>query len=225
MKFIPGDKTQPNTVTINTCQKPKRSQRIAGFEQRASLAEHVNKTENFRLTARASGIKQSAAKTIYYRHRKGTEHARKQVHSKKDPSHKQQENDLAHQDSTTGADSDARFGLSVTETLSDRNPSSDTPQSVGHETRKTNVKQPMKKFIHNTSASGPERTLDYVVSQAQNHLERSPTSHLLRQTTANKNLGSPTIHERVLELRPEKMTNRCNPYLNRSSLSNGHPEK
>ena len=175
MKFIPGDKIQPNPVTIKVCQKPKRSQRIAGFEQRASLAEHVNKSENFRLSARTSGIKQSAAKTIYYRHRKGTEHARKQVHSKKDLSHKRQENDLAHQDSTTGADSDARFGLSVMETLSDRNPSSDTPQSVGHETRKTNVKQPMKKFIHSTSASGPERDMDYIASQSQNHLEKSPT--------------------------------------------------
>ena len=178
MKFIPGDKIQPSIVSIKVCQKPKRSQRIAGFEQRASLVEHVNKSENFRLSARASGIKQSAAKTIYYRHRKGTEHARKQVHSKKDPSHKRQENDLAHQDSTTGADSDARFGLSVTETLSDRNPSSDTPQSVAYEARKTNVKQPMKKFIHNASAGGPGMDLDYVVSQAQNHLEKSPTSHL-----------------------------------------------
>lgn len=178
MKFIPGDKSQPNAVTIKVCQKPKRSQRIAGFEQRTSLVEHVNKSENFRLSARASGIKQSAAKTIYYRHKKGTEHARKQVHSKKDPLHKRQENDLAHQDSTTGADSDARFGLSVAETLSDRNPSSDTPQSVRHETRKTNVKQPMKKLIHNTSTCGPERHLNNVASQSQNHFGSSPTGHL-----------------------------------------------
>ena len=82
----------------------------------------------------------------------------------------------------------------------------------------------MKKCIQNTSASGPQRDMDYIASQSQNHLEKSPTDHVQRQT-ADKNFGSPTIHERVLELRPEKMTNRCNPYLSRSSLSNGHPER
>ena len=41
MKFLPSDKTYHDTITIKACQKQKRQQRIAGFEQRSSPTEHV----------------------------------------------------------------------------------------------------------------------------------------------------------------------------------------
>ena len=72
------------------------------------MIDHINRTENFRLSARTLGISESTAKTIYYKYMKTGVIASKPEPNKKITSQKNRRMKNPREESTNGQDSDKR---------------------------------------------------------------------------------------------------------------------
>ena len=97
--------------------KKKRSHRIITFEERLRLIDHINRTENFRFSARTLGISESTAKTIYYKYMKTGEIARKTEPQKRKIPRKSRHTKNPKEESATGHDSDKKIEVVSAEEL------------------------------------------------------------------------------------------------------------
>ena len=130
MKFSPR-KQEPasaDSVTITIGIKQKRSHRIITFEERLRLIDHINRTENFRLSARTLGISESTAKTIYYKYMRTGIIVKKHDSKKKKVVRKSSNSKALKHDLTLGMDSDSKVGVLMSENSSVRDDKSDSVQ-------------------------------------------------------------------------------------------------
>ena len=78
------------------------------------MIDHINRTENFRLSARTLGISESTAKTIYYKYMKTGVIAKKPEPHNRKKSRKSRHTKDPKEESTTGQDSDKRIEVVTT---------------------------------------------------------------------------------------------------------------
>lgn len=130
MKFSPSKQApaSSDSVTITIGVKQKRSHRIITFEERLRLIDHINRTENFRLSARTLGISESTAKTIYYKYMRTGIIVRKHDSKKKKVARKSPNSKALKHDFTLGMDSDSKEGVLMSENTSEKNAESDSVQ-------------------------------------------------------------------------------------------------
>ena len=130
MTFSPRKQlpASPDSVTITIGVKQKRSHRIITFDERLRLIDHINRTENFRLSARTLGISESTAKTIYYKYMRTGIIVRKHDNKKKKVARKSPNQKALKHDSTMGMDSDSKVGFLMSENTSEKDAKSDSVQ-------------------------------------------------------------------------------------------------
>ena len=130
MKFSPRNKApaNPDSVTITIGVKQKRPHRIITFEERLRLIDHINRTENFRFSARTLGISESTAKTIYYKYMRTGIIVRKNDGKNKKVARKSSNSNALKHDMTTGMDSDSKVEVLMSENTSEKDAKSDSAQ-------------------------------------------------------------------------------------------------
>ena len=97
-----------------TSDKKKWSHRIITFEERLRLIDHINRTENFRLSARTLGVSESTAKTIYYKYMKTGVIAKKPEPQKGKAHQRSRHKKDPNEESTIGQNSDKRIEVVTT---------------------------------------------------------------------------------------------------------------
>ena len=130
MKFSPSKQapTSSDSVRITIGVKQKRPHRIITFEERLRLIDHINRTENFRLSARTLGISESTAKTIYYKYMRTGIIVRKHDSKKKKVVLKRPNSKASKHDFALGMDSDSKEVCIISGKTSEKDAESDLVQ-------------------------------------------------------------------------------------------------